>query len=333
MNLDVIGLLKQRISSLEEQHLTLQCDNVTHKRTIEDLHTGSQRLLANLTVELQRFRDTEESQTSTKKRRVAKGKRVVIPIAEIKRSFGGLPDINGKHPLFQCSDVTELPTVLLSIQVLLHPDTDAELLVQAAHGLATSLLAYLHGLISTSKPFQKTILQSNPPKGIQYAFGLLTTISTSSKLSLEQRGMMRDIILRLIEQTLHLIHESCVKVLSAKTPFTDLREHCARGIATVSHVAESHGPLRQAVLLELLSELKRVRCTPAEGEVELLAKDDMMLYLYNLIAESVETLGEGGGIWRKKIEGLVWEILSDEVVSTVKGNWIVWCVAGLLLGY
>jgi hypothetical protein len=41
VNLDVISLLKQRISSLEEQNLSLQCNNVTHKRTIEDLDVGS----------------------------------------------------------------------------------------------------------------------------------------------------------------------------------------------------------------------------------------------------------------------------------------------------
>jgi hypothetical protein len=228
--------------------------------------------------------------------------------------------------------VIGLPTVLLSIQVLLHPDTDAELLVQAARGLATALLVYCRDLISTPKPFQKTLLKSNPQNGIQYSFALLTSLSTSTKLTPEQRGMMRDILLHLVEQTLHLIHESCLKVLSGKTPFTDLREHLARGIATVSHVAESTGSLRQAVLLELLSEFKRVRWTTAEGEVELLAKDDAMLYLCNLMAESVESIGEVDGLWRKKIEGLVWEILSDEVVSTVKGNWIVWCVAGLLLG-
>jgi hypothetical protein len=143
---------------------------------------------------------------------------------------------------------------------------------------------------------------------------------------------MGDILLRLIEQTLHLIHESCVKALSATAPVMDLRELLARGIATTCHVAESQGPLCQAVLLELLSELKRVRCAPAEGEVEYFAKDDMMLYLHNLIAEAVECIGEVEGIVRKRIEGLVWEILSDEVVSTIKGNWITWCVAGLLLG-
>jgi hypothetical protein len=229
------------------------------------------------------------------------------------------------------SNVTGLPIVLLSIQVLLHPDTDAALLVQAAHGLAAALLAYVRAVISTSK-LSRTLLQANPAEGIQSVFALLTSLSTSSKLSSEQRGMMGDILLRLIEQTLHLIHESCVNVLSATTPFTDLREHLARGIATVCHVAESTGSLRQVVLLELLSELKRVRCAPAEGEVELLAKDDTMLYLHNLIAEAVESIGEVEGIVRKRIEGLVWEILSDEVVSTVKGNWMTWCVGGLLLG-
>jgi hypothetical protein len=41
VNLDVSAVLKQRISSLEEQNLTLQCNFVTHKRTLEDLEAGS----------------------------------------------------------------------------------------------------------------------------------------------------------------------------------------------------------------------------------------------------------------------------------------------------
>jgi hypothetical protein len=232
--------------------------------------------------------------------------------------------------LLETTDMVGLPTILLSIQVLVHPDTDAELLVQAGHGLATNLLAYLHDLISAPKP-SRTLLQSKPMEGIQSVFALLTSLSSSSKLSPEQRGMMGDILMRLIERTLHLIHESCVKALSGTAHFTDLREHLSRGIATVCHVAESKGCLRQAVLLELLSEFKRVRCAPPEGEVGLLAKDDMMLYLYNLIAEAIEGVAGVEGVLRKRIEGLVWEILSDEVVSTVKGNWITWCAAGLLL--
>lgn len=144
--------------------------------------------------------------------------------------------------------------------------------------------------------------------------------------------MMDNILITLVEKTLHLIHESCLKALTTSVAFNNLREPLARGIATVCHAAEPMSHLRHTVLLELLAELKRVRSAEVEGEVSLLAKDDMLWYLQNLIGEVVELVGPVEGIVRHRIEESMWEILSDEAICTVKGCWITWCVGGIVCG-
>jgi len=238
--------------------------------------------------------------------------------------------VNGNtRQLAPSADMLGLSTLFLCIQVILHPDTSPELLVNAANGLATAFFAHVRGLIKTVKGSRR-LIQSDPTQAIQSIFALLTSLSTSSKLSSDQRYLTRDILMILVEKTLRLLHESCN--LAAPNPVTDFRECLARGIATVCHVAEPGSFLRQALLLKLLEEFKRVRCAVAEGDAGLLAQDDMLWYLHNLIGEAVEMVGDVEGLVRKRVEVLVWEILSDEVISTVKGNWITWSVGGLICG-
>ena len=267
-----------------------------------------------------------------KKRRVVRGKRPLIPKVEIQRTFGGLGDENGNpQQLAQNVDMGGLPTLFLCIQVILHPDTGAELLVNAANGLAMAFFAYVRGLIIGLKG-SRPLIQSNPTQAIQSIFALLTSLSTSPKLSSNQQYMTRDILMTLVEQTLRLVHDTCTKALAGPNPFTQLRESLACGIATVCHAAEPKSFVRQGLLLKFLAEFKRVRCVVTEKEVGLLAKDDMLWYLHNLIGEVVEMVGEVEGFVRKRIEDLMWEILSAEVISTVKGNWITWSVGGLICG-
>ena len=226
-------------------------------------------------------------------------------------------------------DMIGLSTLFLCIQVILHPDTSPELLVNAANGLATAFFAHIRGLVHTVKA-SRPLIQSDPTQAIQSIFALLTSLCTSPKLFSDQRYVTRDILMTLVEQTLRLLHESCT--LATPNPVTSFRECLARGIATVCHVAEPGSFLRQALLLKLLEEFKRVRCAVAEGEAGLLGNDDVLWYLHNLIGEAVEMVGDVEGLVRKRVDVLVWEILSDEVISTVKGNWITWSVGGLICG-
>lgn len=93
--------------------------------------------------------------------------------------------------------------------------------------------------------------------------------------------------------------------------------------------------LRQALLLGLLVEFRKVRCEKREGRAAILARDDMLWYLYCLIEEVVEMTGMVGEIVGLQAQELVWESIScsvTEEVTTSKGNWLAWKVCGLLCG-
>ncbi len=93
--------------------------------------------------------------------------------------------------------------------------------------------------------------------------------------------------------------------------------------------------LRQAILLGLLLEFREVRCEKREGRVAILARDDMLWYVYCLIEEVVEMTGMVGEIVGLQAQELVWESISAgvrEEATTSKGSWLAWKVCGLLCG-
>jgi len=169
-------------------------------------------------------------------------------------------------------------------------------------------------------------------------FGLLTSLYTSPKLP-SQRPVIADILMTLVSNSLLLINESCLLLVKSaiyNDPLPrDYRDILAQGILAIFSISGVDNSLRQALLLGLLVEFRKVRCEKREGRVAILARDDMLWYLYNLIEEVVEMTGMVGEIVGLQAQELVWESISagsmeDEMTS--KGSWLAWKVCGLLCG-
>lgn len=143
----------------------------------------------------------------------------------------------------------------------------------------------------------------------------------------------------LVTNTLVLINEVCLLLVKSaiyNDPIPkDYRDILAKGILTVCSMRGVDSCLRQAVLSGLLVEFRKVRCEKREGRVAILARDDMLWYLYCLIEEVVEMTGMVEEIVGLHAQELVWEGISGdtmEVRTTSKGSWLTWKVCGLLCG-
>jgi hypothetical protein len=177
----------------------------------------------------------------------------------------------------------------------------------------------------------------SPTYATHSLFALLTTQYTSSKLSSSQQPIVAEIIMDLVVGFLGIIDECCgtlVKSAIYDDPCPkDYRETLTQGILGICSATPLDSPLRQALLLALLGEFKRIRCEKREGRVAILAKDESLWYICYLIEEIVGRTGFVGKLIEMDVQRLIWESISvagEEGMT--KGNWIAWKVCGLLGG-
>ena len=229
-----------------------------------------------------------------------------------------------------------LPTLFHSIHLLLSSEISPEQTVQVAHILSTSFITHLREIISSPQSHHHTL--PDPIRAIQSIFGLLTSLYTSPKLP-SQRPVIADILMILVTNTLALINESSLLLIKSaiyNDPLPkDYRDILAQGILTISSINGIDNSLRQALLLVLFLEFRKVRCEKREGRVAILARDDLLWYLYCLIEEVIEMTGMVGEIVGLQAQELVWESISAgsmEEGTTSKGSWLAWKVCGLLCG-
>lgn len=228
-----------------------------------------------------------------------------------------------------------LPTLFHSIQILLSPETTPEQSILAAQALSTSFIAHFKQIISNPNSYHHSL--PDPTHAIQSIFALLATLYTSPKLP-SQTSVIAQIILNLITNTFLLINESCTLAMRSAVyndPFPkDYRIPLSQGIMTICHITKVDTSLRQALLLGLLLEFKKVRSEKREGRVAILAKDDMLWYLYRLIEEVVSVTGIVGEIVGLQARELVWESIcaTGGEEGMTKGCWLAWKVCGLLCG-
>jgi hypothetical protein len=229
-----------------------------------------------------------------------------------------------------------LPTLFHSIQVLLSYETSAEKIVLAAHTLSTSFIQHFKQIISNPKSHYHFL--PDPTHAIQSIFALLAIQYIAPKIQ-SQRSVIGQIIMDLTTNTLAIINESCLLAINAaiyNDPFPkDYRDALSQGILTICSIIKVDSSLRQALLLGLIVEFRRVRRESREGRLAVLARDDMLWYLYTLIEEVVNVTGIVGDIIGVQATGLVWEIISTgirENEGMTKGNWLAWNVCGLLCG-
>jgi hypothetical protein len=229
---------------------------------------------------------------------------------------------------------TALPTLFHSIQILLSPDTTAEQILQAGHTLSHSLVAHFKELTTTVKSHLHSF--PSPTYATQSLFALLATQYTSSKLSSTQHHVMGEIIMDLVVSFLGIIDDCCslfVKSAIYNEPCPkDYRDTLAEGIIAICSATPMDSPIRQALLLALLLELKQVRCSTREGNVAILARDDQLWYLCYMIEEVIRLTGFVGKLIEMEVQQLIWESISIGEEGMTKGSWITWKVCGLLGG-
>lgn len=146
--------------------------------------------------------------------------------------------------------------------------------------------------------------------------------------------------MELITNALYIVNESCylsTKCIIYNDPFPkDYRDALCQGVLAVCKITGVDNCLRQALLLGLLVEFKKVRCEIREGRVAILARDDMLWYLCTLIELVINVTGIVGEIVGMQARELVWESISagasTENEGITKGNWLAWKVCGLLCG-
>ena len=288
--------------------------------------------------ELRRMKEAQGSQVSgtpRKRKRITKhDSPIPLPSIEVQRTFGALGNINCT-PLRMLLTLA-LPTFFHSIHLLLSPETTSEQTIQATHILSTSFVSHFKEIISNPKSHHHSLPDST--HATHSIFALLTSVYTSPKLP-SQRHIIADILMTFVTNILSLINESCLLLVKSAiyndpSP-KDYREILAQGMLTIFSMTGVDNILRQGILLGLLVEFRKVRCEKRTGKVALLARDDMLWYLYSLIEKVVEMTGMVGEIVGLQAQELVWECISAgvrEEGTMSKGSWLAWKVCGLLCG-
>jgi hypothetical protein len=227
-----------------------------------------------------------------------------------------------------------LPTLFHSVQLLLYPETTPEQAIEAAHALSITFITLFNRIISNSKSQQHRFPE--PTRATQSVFALLASLYSSPKFKSHHRLVIGEITIDLVTDCLALINESCLLATKSaiyNDPYTkDYRDPLSMGILAICSVTSKDCPLRQTLLLALLIEFRSVRCSRREGRVAVLARDDMLWYLCNLIVEVVELTETVGEIVAQQAERLACECLSVGEEEMTKGSWLTWKVCGLLSG-
>ena len=96
-----IGMLKERISILEQEQIQLRSTNTRAQSIIKDLEDGKPHLSiwdGTDREELQKMRDSQETGSQVTPRKRKKGAKsnggMSLPTPEIRRTFGSLGDVN-----------------------------------------------------------------------------------------------------------------------------------------------------------------------------------------------------------------------------------------------
>ena len=100
-HLEPLGVLKERISILEQEQVLLRCTHTRAQKVIKDLEDGISLPSAKWLVtreELQKVKDSQETGSQSTPRKRKRGNKsdggLYLPTPEIRRTFGSLGDIN-----------------------------------------------------------------------------------------------------------------------------------------------------------------------------------------------------------------------------------------------
>jgi len=143
--------------------------------------------------------------------------------------------------------------------------------------------------------------------------------------------------MELVHQFLLLLKTSCsflvdVAIDDNQSP-RDSRDTFVEGILTISTVTKVDSPLRQALLLCLLLEMKTALCVPLEKEAAE-GVGTFLLFLYYMIEQVAVRTGKVSDVIKGDIRRLLWETIVMQKTHEMKWkDEIIWKVCGLLDGF